>query len=310
MNNKNHYVLTIDGTTETVEVKDQYNKLPVNAQPDVLYPVTVTTAGNWTASANVNGGQNLSACEIKYYNENKEQINYYTINSYSDGRMYKTFSATTATKYVSISRKSAYATTPVTDLKVEMGNTMTPYYSGGTATATDLLAVGTYQDVQEVLTGNVTRNVGIYVFDGTEGWTATGDTYGVTLKQADYGYVDNVPVICSHFAYSSNSSTTQTDVICNRSGNFGLRILANSTIMPNAATPANRVTDFKTWLATQYQNGTPVIVVYPKSTATTEHVTAQHLNIQAGTNIIEITQASVDNLELEVKYKTKIEEGE
>ena len=45
-----------DGTVETIGIKDSNNLLPVDAQPDVLYPVTVTGAGNWTASANVNNG--------------------------------------------------------------------------------------------------------------------------------------------------------------------------------------------------------------------------------------------------------------
>lgn len=45
------------------------------------------------------------------------------------------------------------------------------------------------------------------------------------------------------------------------------------------------------------------IIVHPKTTPTTESVTHQPLSIQAGTNIIEITQASIDNLPLEVSYK-------
>ena len=195
-------------------------------------------------------------------------------------------------------------------LQVEKGETATayePYYDGGTATAEMLLKVGDYQDEQEILSGAVTRKVGVLVLDGTEAWSATGDTYGVALKQVDYGYVDKVPVICSHFAYSSNSSTTQTDVICNRSGNFGLRILANSTIMPNASTPANRITDFRTWLADQYAAGTPVTVYYPLETPTTESVAGQTLQVQDGDNIVEITQASIDGLELEVTYEKEAE---
>jgi ABC-type proline/glycine betaine transport system substrate-binding protein len=40
--------------------------------------------------------------------------------------------------------------------------------------------------------------------------------------------------------------------------------------------------------------------------STTETVTAQPMNIQAGTNIVQITQASMDGLELEVKYKAGV----
>jgi hypothetical protein len=49
-------------------------------------------------------------------------------------------------------------------------------------------------------------------------------------------------------------------------------------------------------------------VVYPLATPTTETVTGQTLHIQAGTNIVEITQASIDNLGLEVSYKGTIEQ--
>lgn len=56
------------------------------------------------------------------------------------------------------------------------------------------------------------------------------------------------------------------------------------------------------------QSGTPVIIVYPLAEPKTETVAHQHLGIQAGTNIVEITQASIDNLELEVSYKGTVEE--
>ena len=66
------------------------------------------------------------------------------------------------------------------------------------------------------------------------------------------------------------------------------------------------VNQFKQFLADQYNAGFPVIVVYPLATATTESVTGQTLTTQAGTNIVEITQASMDNLELEVSYKAGV----
>ena len=61
--------------------------------------------------------------------------------------------------------------------------------------------------------------------------------------------------------------------------------------------------DWKAFLTNQYNAGTPVIVIYQLAEPTTETVTGQHLTTQAGTNIVEITQASMDNLPLEVSYK-------
>ena len=293
------------GPIETIGIKDSNNLLPADAQPDVLYPVTVTGAGNWTASANVNNGQNLAACEIRYYNENKQQINYYTINGYSDGRMYKTFSVTTAVKYVSISRKAAYATTPVTELKVETGNTMTPYFNGGTATAEMLLKVGNYQDQQEIIGGTVTRNVGVTIFDGTEEWgqNATGKFRYDNNYMLNY---NNTPVLCTHYEGVLAASTSGVGY-----GQVGL--FASGT---QGASPArlvvgdnnyNTTDGFKAFLAAQYAAGTPVILVYPLATATTESVTGQPMTTTQGTNIAEITQASLDGLELSVTYMAGVD---
>jgi hypothetical protein len=48
---------------------------------------------------------------------------------------------------------------------------------------------------------------------------------------------------------------------------------------------------------------TPVIVIYPLATATTETVAGQTMNIPDWSSTIEITQASIENLPLYAKYK-------
>lgn len=157
--------------------------------------------------------------------------------------------------------------------------------TGDTATAQNLLAVGTYKDEQEVLTGRVTRNVGIKVFDGTESWNLW----------STFGYFCDFPI----------DTAKVGKVICSISNNWNFtsakRLLAyvNQSLFPSVA-------DWQQWLADQYAAGTPVIIVYPTSSPTTETVTAQPLSVQAGTNIVEITQASIDNLELEVSYKAGV----
>ena len=293
------------GPIETIGIKDSNNLLPADAQPDVLYPVTVTAAGNFTASANVNNGQNLAACEIRYYNESMQQINYYTINGYSDGRMYKTFSVTTAVKYMSITRKAAYATTPVTELKVETGNTMTPYFNGGTATTEMLLslvqsATTVYTDEQEVISGAVTRKVGVKIFNGQEDWTlaSNADASGnrvFYIAITDKMTGNNKPMLCTHYAYvgSASYSTLTTGSFLSNASNTAVYFDGGS-ITTKAA--------WQQWIAAQYAAGTPVIVTYPLATETTETVTGQPMSVQQGTNIVEITQAALDDLELEVSY--------
>ena len=164
-----------------------------------------------------------------------------------------------------------------------------------TATALNLFAVGTYKDVQEVLTGAVTRNVGVYVFDGTETLGIANATFTAQIRDK---ISSKTPLWCSHFEYSTKTSSQVEDskIISFASTNVGFRydVCADTTA-------------FKAWLKSQYENETPVIVIYPLATATTESVTPQSLNIQAGTNIIEISQASIDGLELEAKYKAGVE---
>ena len=89
-----------------------------------------------------------------------------------------------------------------------------------------------------------------------------------------------------------------------------IKILTASTAAPGyvscyiKANLANdNLTTWMTWLRQQYDNGTPVIVVYPLSADETESVAGQTLTVAAGNNTAEIIQASIDDLELEVKYE-------
>ena len=170
-----------------------------------------------------------------------------------------------------------------------------PYYNGGSATAEMLLKVGDYQDVQSVLDGQVTRNVGIKVFDGSENFSTSNATFTYAVSDR---VTAKTPLICSHFEYSTKTSSQVEDlkIISFSSTNIGFRYDACAD-----------TTAFKASLKSQYNNGTPVIVVYPLAEPTTETVTAQPLTIQAETNVVEITQASMDNLELEVGYKQRVD---
>lgn len=164
-----------------------------------------------------------------------------------------------------------------------------------TATAQMLLSVGNYKDTQEVLTGSVTRNTGIKVLDGTEdGWSKTNNSFANTSLFADKE-VEKSTVFCTHFQYDIGSTSTILDMCvgcASTTTNTYFRYNALST-----------VDDWKQWLKDQYNAGNPVVVLYPLATPTTETVTGQTLTIQEGSNIIQITQASINNLPLEVSYK-------
>ena len=64
------------------------------------------------------------------------------------------------------------------------------------------------------------------------------------------------------------------------------------------------ISDWKTFLAGQHTAGTPVIVVYPLATAQDEVAPVpQTMQTVAGDNVLEIVQAGMSGLEVEVEYE-------
>lgn len=169
-----------------------------------------------------------------------------------------------------------------------------------TATAEMLLSVGNYQDVQSVLDGVVTRNVGVLVLDGTENWQlATAANLVQFYTSSTQGIIaNNISIYSTIAPYGCTVATrTEYDFGC-YSGNSG-----NLCFQMKGSTTLTTVNAWTAFLADQYAAGTPVIVVYPLATPTAETVTPQTLQVQVGTNILQITQASIDNLPLEATYK-------
>ena len=182
-------------------------------------------------------------------------------------------------------------------LQVERGDTPTqyqPYFNGGTAVAEMLLKVGDYQDQQEIIDGTVTRNVGVKVLNGTEDWQASGSS-AYQFLTTDMLSGNFQTGLCTHFDIISNVA------------DFGIRLGAtNARIYAYVTSQYATRSDWTTFLANQYAAGTPVIVIYPLATPTTESVAGQSMSTTQGDNIAEITQASLSGLELEVKYKAAV----
>lgn len=208
--------------------------------------------------------------------------------------------------FVSIYINSAQTLSALTenfDIQIEQGSTATayePYFDGGTANAEMLLKVGDYKDEQELLTGNVTRNVGIMVLDGTENW--------VKISNTDLCYLDDIviaslPNICLSTHFIGEQSSISAGNMRNNSIKCGGTNVSNRLFVKIDAYNST-VQDFKQFLADQYNAGTPVIVVYPLATPTTETVTGQSLT--ASGNCTVTATGSLDNLELELSYKQSI----
>ena len=184
------------------------------------------------------------------------------------------------------------------NLQLEEGSIATtyePYYNGGTATAETLLKIWNYADEQEILSGSITRNVGIKVFDGTENWI-TGNG-GVWYNfQSDVGSFDTTAMICSHYSYAW-AWVLIVDISQNQFSSY-----SNGNIAFKSAETIS-ATDFKTFLSDQYNAWTPVIVFFALATPTTERVAGHAIHIPSWNSTIEITQASINNLWLYAKYK-------
>ena len=168
-----------------------------------------------------------------------------------------------------------------------------------TASAADLFAVEDYEDTQNVMTGAVTRNIGIKVFDGTESYSSMA--YGYATDElssfADEGFVP----LCTHFV-GKNTASAATDTI---------RLYFTSGGVPRTYFFVDQTVDdfstadkFKAWIAAQYAAGTPVIVVYPLATPQTEQATSTSGQISLdhkGTYTLS-TSGSVSNLQIQATY--------
>lgn len=157
---------------------------------------------------------------------------------------------------------------------------------GNTATAERLLAVGDYKDTQEVLNGSVTRNIGIKVLNGTESWQNL--TGYMSIAKTDLGTDSTVlpsnstNIFCTHFQVKTNAFI---DGIGPSSSYINFKYDSLFTTLE----------EWKQYLADQYAQGTPVIVMFPLATPTTEQVTPQPLAGSSAT----VTAGSIDNLPIE-----------
>lgn len=161
-------------------------------------------------------------------------------------------------------------------------------------TAEMLLKVWNYADEQEILSWNITRMVGIKVFDGTENWKNLSGYFNIS--KTDLGSNSTVMpsnshnMICSHFEIKDGTFIDGAGI----GGNYvNFKYDSIATVLAN----------WKTWLADQYAAWTPVIIVYPLAEETTESVAGQTMNIPAWNSTIWVVQASLDNLELEATYE-------
>ena len=161
------------------------------------------------------------------------------------------------------------------------------------ASVANLLQIGEIEDKQDIITGDIVRNCGVLILDGTQSWTCTnmGDFWRAKLSTDFLPRSGDGQIFCTHFigtksataghAYYSSGSLYLCDTdrqLCKTSANL------------NA------------FLAAQLAAGTPVIVVYPKITPTTESATPQPLSLAEGENEIGADCDYIDTIKLDCEY--------
>ena len=186
--------------------------------------------------------------------------------------------------------------------QVEEGIRPTKYeeYYQASFTPEDLLKLSDYQDVQNVLDGVVTKNVGVKVLDGTESWTRYGTGKFATPLSGSKKQDRQEAPFATHFVGTSHNNVPVKD---------GYVSVFNGSIAPTSgalgvnyqATP--EVEQFKQWLADQYAAGTPVIVVYPLADTVEETVESRDVFITSGTNTIERNSEYVASDGITIGYK-------
>ncbi|MBR5198205.1 MAG: hypothetical protein IKW20_00070 [Bacteroidales bacterium] len=195
-------------------------------------------------------------------------------------------------------------------MQVELGASASDYEDYafyGSANAEMFLSVGNYTDEMDVVSGEVTRKVGIKVLDGMESWSkgsnksADGNSVFYFAINERANNDTSLKLMSSHYAFSGTISYSTLKKGC----------MSITQTTKNVYFEGGSIADLSAWkeyLAEQYASGTPVIVIYPLATEVVENVDPHTLPNPKGDFAI-LRTASVADLGMEVTYKKKAAEG-
>lgn len=179
------------------------------------------------------------------------------------------------------------------DLQIEISPSVTPYepYNGTTYTITFPDAAGTvYGGTLDVTTGVLTVNTVGVVFDGTEEWGTNGSgtskffRYIYSGVAASDGSGAATPRACSHYPNASiTSSTTSQGFMAYTSTSYPNDMWMQFRPDLNAIADA---TAWKSFLATQNANGTPVTAIAEIASPQTFALTPTQVTSLLGNNNI------------------------
>ena len=144
-----------------------------------------------------------------------------------------------------------------------------------------------------ISSGTATYTIAKHVFTGNEDIKYSAKNSGASIVQFVLNWenltTDVSSVISTHLPTGTNGSASYNEQCIHvRSNGLGFAFgIAYSTIGVDDTT-TNYATPFKTWLATQYANGTPLTAWYVLATPTTETVTAPTIPTTDGITTIDV----------------------
>ncbi|MBQ5864173.1 MAG: hypothetical protein IIW66_02115 [Bacteroidales bacterium] len=192
-------------------------------------------------------------------------------------------------------------------LQVEYGDTVSdyePYALYGNAEADLLLSIGNYVDTQDVISGVITRNVGVKVLNGTEDKWYKGSNLDAAGNSAFYLAVDDranmdtsLKLLSSHYAFKGTVSYSTL-----KTGEMSITQTTKNIYFDGGG--MTTVDEWKNYLTEQYASGTPIIVIYPLDTSTTENVSPQAIKNSAG-DVTFFRNAPISSMQFDVTCKVK-----
>lgn len=177
-------------------------------------------------------------------------------------------------------------------------------YHKDTATVESIYAVGVYKDEHEIISGSMTRRVDALVFDGTEDWSTMTSGRGFYISVPGLSGLPsraNWDGLCTHLEYTVWSNQTNAFAYDHFSYNYTTstgKANGNLTVRPRDMTLA----EWTKFLAENWVQGTPVVIIYPLAEAGEESATTQPLNTASGENKIEIF-AAVQGIQVKLTYQ-------
>lgn len=172
------------------------------------------------------------------------------------------------------------------------------------AYAEPLCGIGTFIDKQEIVSGVVTRKVGVKVFDGSESsWylSMSGDVYRYRYKfdEDDNAYYKSgrgTDMLSTHFKVLASGSTSGGAFLNGSSNAEYLFLIPDQSI--------TTLEDFRKWLQMQFAKGNPVMVIYPLAEDKVENVAPQAISNPEGSVIVN----RYGDVEMTIKIKKIIGE--